>query len=284
MLGLLSRQRRQLQPGGPWALAAEPDADCRRFTAVVLTRADAALDMSRVLARARSLWPAMPEVETRREDDGRLLVSIAADGLHGTIDLVPHPYCSTDLRGAADEAMGWPTAGADIEAHAGHAVVTVSHRNPFLAHMLLSHLAAAVLDQVRGCGVFWPSTGALISAAEFAGQCSKTRSGGIPTLLWARVAVADGRSRDGHPGLVVSTRGLEAFGFCELECVCSREELHVVFGFMHGAAASAIQHAEPPPLGRTFAIEDRGIQAVSLYEARSLRVPGSDVLRLALHA
>lgn len=284
MLGLFSRQGRELQLGGRWALAAEPDADCQRFTVIVLTRADSTLDMSRVLARARSLWPALPQIGVRCEDDGRFLVSSATEGLLGSIECVRLPYRAVELRDAAEEAIGWPTAGADIDSHTGHAVVTVSNRNPFLAHMLLSHLAGAVLDQARGCGVFWPATACLFSSAAYLAQCNKTRAGGGPLLLWTRVVVVDGRSRDGHPGLVVSTRGLEAFGFRELECICSREELPVVFGFMHGAAARAIQRAEPPAIGQPLAIEDREIQAVSFYEARSLSFPGRDVLRLALHA
>lgn len=284
MLGLFSRQGRELQLGGSWALFADDHAECQRVTAIVLVQAEAQLDMQRVMARARSFWPAMPDIETHRDAGGRFLVSSMADGQLGEIEIVAQPFLSGDLRVAADEAVGWPTARADIDAHTGHAVVTVSHRNPFLAHMLLSHLTGAVLDQVRGCGVFWPATAGLFSSAEYLAQCSKSRAGGAPMLLWTRVVVVDGRTRDGHPGLVVATRGLEAFGFSEIECICSGEELPVVFGFMHGAAARAIQQAEPPAIGRPFPIEDRQIQAVSLYEARSLSVPGRDVLRLALHA
>ncbi|MDX2155493.1 MAG: hypothetical protein SFW09_03200 [Hyphomicrobiaceae bacterium] len=257
-----------------------------QINAYVFTTGSTAPSARQAIERAREMWRDMPALQAIEKGEGAsLLVADGTQGVVGMTRLVATQFPVALLRKAASHAVAWPTVASDLAGHTAHVVVSVVHADPMFAHMLLSHLTAAVLEQTRGCGVYWVNTGALIPASGFIAQCNKTADGHVPAMLWTKVGFARGKSDDGQPRMLAYTTGLPSFGLLDFECICSADQLRSpVLGFMYGVACGSITRGEQPTDGTGTKVEAPGVKMVSFHRSPSRRRPNAKAIRLVIHA
>jgi hypothetical protein len=243
-------------PAGPTAQGARlapatvaSPAEAGRLTAFVLSSATAPPDLGKALIRAQALWPAMPTLAVAGGRDGAHLL-LDESGSMTMIMFVAGQYPLAELQPLLRSAIGWPSIVEDLNAHRSHAVISVSHPDPARAHMILTFLTAAILEDQKGTGVLWADTFNLIPARDFLKHCSDS-SDARPPLLWTKVDLVEGTDSQGRPGLLAFTRGLSGLGLLDYELVCSKEQFRdFAFTFLYGSAADAISRGSQEEDGR----------------------------------
>jgi hypothetical protein len=263
------------------APAAAPAAS-RQLSAFVLTGRTAPPSIEAALLRAKVLWPRMPDLVTAGEKDGaRLLVD--QSGALVLMGFSAKPYPLKELQPLLRSAIGWPGIVDDLNGHKAHAVVSVSHKDPVRAHMILSYLTAAVLEEAEGSGVLWTNTANLIPAKDFLAQCRQSQNP-APLLLWLKIDFVEGTYGEGRPCLLAFTRGLPSLGLLDYELVCSAEQFKAfAFPFLYRLAAEAIGRGgqEADGTAKEAGIGPAGGRIGLRFDRRaSARVAGREVIRL----
>ncbi len=227
----------------------------------------------------------MPAISAYPSGDGASVITDAKGEMCGATMFVTQPFPAGELRAAAASAMGWPTVAEDIKTHRAHAIISVTHPDPARAHMLLTYLTAAALQDTGATGVYWSNTDALIPADSFLDEAR--RMDGPPALLWCKVHLRDATTAAGETGVLAYTSGLMRLGLKDYECVCTRDELdEFMFAHLYGNASGAITRGDQEPDGTTREIKGDDLKRpfeVSYRHTVSIRDDGGDVITLNLH-
>lgn len=270
-------------PRKPVAIEA-PAAAASPLMAYVFTQSSLPLSLERVLLNARAAWPSMPPMQMHGDRDGASVIA-GVDGIVlGQTMLVASMYPIGELQEAAGSALGWPMVSVDLNTHTAHVILSVTYADPARAHMILTALTIATLENIDGSGVYWANTDNLISAQAFLENARLKDA--PPAMLWTKINLAQSTTAHGLRGALAYTTGLSSLGFKDYECVCTHEDLEsFVFAFMRSTASGAITRGDQEPDGLLREVDgDDGKRPfeISFRHSTSIRPDGQDVIRLNL--
>ena len=219
------------------AVVAEP------VQAYVFTRSTRLPSLVRVLSRAREIRPEIPMLELVDNGDGSSLMvrSDRTDTAAASMFLATQ-FPLQELQPMMEQCRDWQTRASDLKGHRSHAIVSATHSDPAIAHLILTGLTAAMIEETNASGVYWANSGNLMGTGAFLLRALEERRDQVMTL-WANVETLSTTYR---PGCVLAkTVGLGAFGLPEYECVCTQDELaEKMFDFMFGLAIGAMKTRE----------------------------------------
>ncbi|MEQ1648894.1 MAG: hypothetical protein ABL898_09940 [Hyphomicrobiaceae bacterium] len=266
------------------ATMATPDVAVQPLVAYVFTRHLTKLLPENLLLKARTTWPAMPQIDMHAAGDGASVL-MGANGVQlGATMFVAAMYPIGELQEASGSALGWPSVSADLNMHTAHAILSVTHPDPARAHMLLTALTVAVVEELDGSGVYWSSTDNLISAQEFLEHARLKDA--PPAILWTKINLLDSTTALGAQGALAYTSGLSTLGFKDYECVCSREDLeNFVFAFLRTTVMGAAMRGDQEHDGMVREVDNGDGKRpfeISYRHSTSIRPEGGNIIRLNL--
>lgn len=187
---------------------------------IVLLGQDTPLPVAALQNDFQTNWGDESAPTNLHEDDGT--VSFSAGTADVVLGRMPVPMPWSDLEGPCATSILWPSAAAELKAHAAHIIVTVAaDLNPV---EIARQLTIATASVVRACpaalGVYWGSAPLLVPRQLFIDFAEKVLPHGPPLRIWVdfRVGMQGNNFSGGF------TSGLVALGCMEIEVEESPEK------------------------------------------------------------
>ncbi|MEW5848217.1 MAG: DUF4261 domain-containing protein [Myxococcota bacterium] len=190
-------------------------------------------------------------VEDVQVTSGNVSFRVADQECH--VSVMPAPMPWSDLEGPCATAWWWKDAANACRRHQVHVVVSVtsSRGDRFGQRLLLTDVAAAVVDREKGIGVYWGEAPLVQPRGEFLDQAREASREYLPLHLWVDFRIEP----RGEQQFLFATSGMRALGHMELEAVHrveSAEEIAEVVDKMFNVAHYLCDHGPVLEHGHTI--------------------------------
>lgn len=219
---------------GEGSLAAQPTADNKVVTGMVLINDQTPVDFNAILAAAKKDWGIRVD-SSQLQEKTLILHTPWATIMLANMD---YPASPVEIKSAAEGAWMWSTARDEATAHQSQVVISVigSATRSLKLYQLFTRSAAAVLENSRSCGVYMPTQYVLQSRTFFL-QAARNLDQNVPAVYcW----VYFGLFLDGGKTCAY-TYGLTEFGMTDLEIVKSDHTMQEAHAVLYDVVKDALE-------------------------------------------
>jgi hypothetical protein len=209
------------------------------------------------------------DLTSLQSKNGTIVFEIGNDNV--AIALMPTPIPWSNLEGPCATAWWWPDATEKMKCHTSHVLVgLVGDKGDLIQRCIsLTHLTAAVAEQVDAAGIYWGSGTLVHEPQVFIEQAKEISLNDLPLLLWIDFRLE--QNDDGSYRLF--TTGMKIFDQKEIEITHSRKSPREIFNFVHAIADYVITSKKSIQAGETIGRSEvekvRVNYAPSMWDAKT---------------